>query len=396
MKRTTTDRLVLDALWIRRWACTLLGGGEPPPDLTERVADCDATAWWIALSAERFALPLSAHPLARTLLPRMQEGARAAFESVRMTELQRAMSVHAQIRQLAAAASREGWRVVVLKGGVAIAEGLYLDVQDLDVLAHPEEIGAVTRFIESGGAVATGRSPAVTGHRHAHLTPRRAPGSAQVDVHFRVHGLGPAEELIARAEPLSAEPGLLRLSPEDQGFHLVRHLLYHHPDRAAMLRDVILVGHALRDCSAAVMDGIRERVAGLPHPASARKLLDFAEALRSGRFQGDPYEKLAAGSYLSRALYGGKGLSLSRNRTTSELLHGRDHYLSWAGDLLTRMDPATGRMWMEDLARRSPGLVIALRRAYWSARLLADLPRGWPVARRATRLAERFRALAGG
>src|SRR5690349_8418162 len=120
MKSSNTDRLVLDALWIRRWACTLLGGGEPPLSVTERVAEADAMAWWLALSAERCALPLSALPLARALVSSLPEAARAAFERVRLQELQRAMSVHAQIRQLAAAATREGWRVVVLKGGVAI------------------------------------------------------------------------------------------------------------------------------------------------------------------------------------------------------------------------------------------------------------------------------------
>lgn len=394
MKLSVTDRVVLDALWIRRWACTLLGGGAPPLSLTERVAASSLAAWRVALSTERCAVPLSGQSTFRALLPQLPATVREVFENFRLQELQRAMSVRGQLRQLAVAASREGWRIVVLKGGVAIADGVHLDVKDLDVLALPEEIDAIVRFIEGGGAAPTGRIPALDGRTRAHLVPRRAPHRAQIEVHYRVHGLGPADELISGAEPLSSEPGLWRLSPEKHVHHLVWHLIYQHPDRVATLRDAILISQALRGCTSTSIEAIRERVARLPHPASARTLLDFAEALSSGRPLRDPYTRTAAGNYLARArvLNSGKGLSRTRTRTVFELFLGRDHYVRWAGPFVWQMDAAADRAWLEDLARTSPNLVTAMRRTYWSGRVLLDLPGGWPFVRRATRLAERFQA----
>src|SRR5690606_9201725 len=156
MAEISNNRAVLDGLWIRHWALTLLADRTPPPAVAERVRHVDRSAWMATLLTERCALPLHGVAAFAPFQATLPVDVREVIEQCRLLELKRAMSVHAQLLQLSIGAAAAGWRAVVLKGGVAIAGGARFDSLDLDVLVARGEIASVVRFLESVGATAKG------------------------------------------------------------------------------------------------------------------------------------------------------------------------------------------------------------------------------------------------
>lgn len=374
--RFTEGRRVVDALWIRRWACELLGGSEPCDETRARVKASDPASWKAFFYLERCALPLFDLPAFHAFLPALSEPARAVLDGFRIHELKRALSVYGQLVQLSEEASRQGWRPVVLKGGVSIAEQRYLDVQDLDVLVHPGEIPSLNRYLEDAGAPeAVRRSSRPGAPPSFHGVPRRAPHALQIEVHHALKGLGGSDDLLSRAVPSPSLPGIWVLGPEDHLYHLIFHASVHHPSRAGSLRDAVLIAQTLRTSSEACVAAVRERLARLPQPDVPLRLLDFALALETGAALTDPFRATAAGNYVGFAYAEGHGgnVGIFQNLTTVLLLQGRPAYLGWVrgllGDLPGKGVAAHLWRWMRRVSR---GVKIA-----------TALPGGWMLAQRA-------------
>src|SRR5688500_4794971 len=129
-----------EALALRRWALHVLWGAPVPPEVVRAVAGCSPAGWELFLGVERCALPLG-----RALSPGQTPPAAAELlQAHTLAELQRVLGARAQLRTFAAAAAERGWRVVVLKGGAALAGGSPpLDLVDVDLLVPRETAGEV-------------------------------------------------------------------------------------------------------------------------------------------------------------------------------------------------------------------------------------------------------------
>lgn len=387
--------LVLDALWIRRWAIELLARGEATPEVADRVRAGDLAAWRTFLATERCALPLFELSGFQTLLPSLPAPVAAMLDQYRLHEMKRALSVYAQLLDLGETAARERWRVVVLKGGVAIAGKRYLDVQDLDVLALPGEIPALTRFLERSGAAAAESCEDVPigAPGGFHLRPRRMPHALQVEVHYALKGVGDGTELIARAEPLESMPRLWRLSTSDHLYHLLYHACVHHPGRIGGLRDTLLVTSVLHTAPDACVEAVRARLADLPHPKRLSRLLDFAGSITSGVATPDPFTAVAAANYLLHAHASwGRNIGTLEVSGTALLLQGFAQYADWADELVTGIQGPTTHRILRRLDRWVPFVSGGMRRSRRALTLLSVLPRSLSVARAARRLARRFEA----
>jgi len=277
------------ALALRAWALRLLSGqaaGAPPAS--------SAGSWEAFLLAERCAHPL-AQAVARAGVELPPHAAQALHRRAEV-EVMRILSAAAQIHTVRAAAAAEGWRVVVMKGGVLVPDpARAVDVADLDLLLRPGEGRRLAARLDQGlGYVALQADPDPRAGM-AHLGQRVTPHHVQVEIHERVSGLDAAEALVERAQPLEGVPGVFRLHPRDHLRHLLEHGVRSHPDRRGSLRDLLLVASeagAGPQLPAEFTDG------GQGGAQAVRNTLEMARALADGRAPRDAFVAEAAARYL--------------------------------------------------------------------------------------------------
>lgn len=280
-----------DALRLRAWALDVLASpaaAAPPPDVAGEV-------WELFLRSEACALPLRARLRRSPLEARPAPAAARVLEGRATIELQRVLSARGQLRVIGSAAGARGWRVAVLKGGAAVAAGLDLDLIDLDLYGAHATARALGEVLDERGYAAAGGPGS---HR---LAARKTGNALPIELHFAVPGAEPGDEPLARAVPCPGAPGLLRLAPVDQAWHLLQHVVAQHYERRARLRDVLLLGAALAECSAAEAGEAARRAAAHPLADGMQALLALARALRGEAELRDPFRALAAGVYLVRA-----------------------------------------------------------------------------------------------
>jgi len=281
------------ALLVRRWALQLLGTTTGPSAALRAAAfRCDPAAWDLFLRIERCAIALQRRLEAGDGWGELPGAVQSLIRSYAGDELMRALSAKAQLRQLSRIAAREGWMVLVLKGGAAVATGEFIHLGDLDILVEDERIGEVEAALAGLGYVAQGDATSY------HLAPQVQANAIEIEVHRALPDGSGLADFRAAARPIEGEPGLWRQGGADHIRLLLRHATGSHPERAGRLRELLLLGHALRT---ATPDEIAEVEAGLaaePRGETMRAIIGLARALNDRSYAADPFEPLALRVYI--------------------------------------------------------------------------------------------------
>jgi Uncharacterised nucleotidyltransferase len=274
------DVRIREALALRAWALpALCGDTRPPPPASEG-------AWTTFLRAERCGLALLALGEARlgsAARPLRQRAGR---------EAQRVLSGSAQLRRIARLAQGAGDGVVVLKGGVPLAERRPgADLVDVDVLAPPAAARALGAALDATGSTAAGRG---SSHR---LPERLEEDAVAVEIHTSVPGIDETAAFLSRAGE-SAVAGLRTPHPADHLWHLLLHGVAQHTGRRGNLRELVMVADALGRCQPADTAEAHARAAIRPDAAPLLAQLELGAALRERRPPArDPFHEVAAVAY---------------------------------------------------------------------------------------------------
>jgi len=206
----------------------------------------------------------------------------------------------------------------------------------------------------------------------------RRSGGIPLELHTSIekYGARPEAGLFERSEPVEECPGLHRLSPADQAWHVLLHATEDHLHRRGRIRDLLLLVRALRRMTDEARQALEIRADGHAYCCSILAHLHMAKELSAGRVPADPFEAEAAALYLT---YGW----LSRSRRVSDLL------LPTAADApaaLLAHGPEFRDLWLE-IGRFPDGMS--------PYRGVAGVERAVPVVGRIVRVAGRvFRATA--
>jgi hypothetical protein len=346
-----------EALALRNWALSALATKRTAPALPPPAGE---PAWRIFLQSERCAAVLKSrltqpHPVLDLFAAR---------------EARRVLLARAELGTIASVARAEGLRVVVLKGGVPVADGVdVLDLDDVDVLAEPAHVKTLAAALE-------GRGYRVHGFRSAHsLRSRVGPGGFPVEIHLSLSYAGepPAPGLWERIRPLP--DGLWVLGPADHAWYVLTHAAVLHPERRGRLRELLQVADALQRCGDAERAEIGRLTQRSPLAGLLQATLALAEAFLGGPLAPDPFPPVAAtrlamvqffrkrrfpallepaiGTYLVRRLVGPKPEPAVARLEESGLSH-----VAW----LERAAPALGRRWRAGLHLLEKSLAAAIGR----------------------------------
>lgn len=381
---TSLAALSAQALRLRAWALELLGGGAPGD--APRV---DAAAWQVFLRVEACAGPVRNALRAAGVRAGDGEG---ELDRAATRESQRILSARAQVAAIDGLAAAEGWRIAVLKGGVALEDAQPLDVADLDLLVGPGDATALLEALHGAGYAVHGEDRPAPGPRDHHYAPRYTPGSVPVEVHFRIGEMDPEHDLLGAAVPLERSRTLLRLAPADHLRHLLLHTVAHHPYRRGRLRDLLLIGAAVRALGGPGVDAVLASLAANPFAAQLGDTLGAARAFAEGRVPEDRWRRASGAAYaaaasawiarlprgrqdeLSICLFAAVGCAEDRRRAWARL---------WAAPSSPSELPAVA--WLQSRSAAAGGAVrTATRLARYAAAAAAALP-----LVRAARTAER-------
>jgi hypothetical protein len=285
---------VAGALALRRWALLTLApadhesgdssAGGPPPT--------SPATWMAFLEAEACALPL-VRALPASLRAALPPKVGAALDARSSVELKRALAARGQLRTISDLADSDGLRAIVLKGGVAVAAGLDLDLEDLDLLLTPDD----ARRLEAGLLRAGYR--AQRGGSPRHIGMLFVPGGIGVELHTTLSRAGEplADDLWSATVPIEGLAGLERLNPAEHLWHLLCHVAVDHPERLGRIRDLLLTARALDDCSEADVGVLRAKIEQHVMAVELDRLLAAAVVMREGRSIDDEFCRNAATAY---------------------------------------------------------------------------------------------------
>jgi hypothetical protein len=288
------------AIRLRGWALQLLGTRDGPTErVWEDAARREPRSWDLFLRLERCALAVQTRLDRDGGWDRLPDATTQLIRTLATHELQRVLSARAQVRTVGRLTAEHGWRVLVLKGGAAAAAGELVDLGDLDILVDPGQIGEVTAALDRLGFERQGLDHAAPHH----LAARVMPNARHIEVHHTLKGGAGLEAFLDAAIPLEGEPRLLRQGPADHLRYLLLHSTIQHPERTGRIRDLLLIGHALRSASPAEIATVEgelargelvDREAG----AVALAVLRLARELEDRTFQGyDPQHGIALRVY---------------------------------------------------------------------------------------------------
>ncbi len=211
-------------------------------------------------------------------------------------EVQRILLARGQLTWLGRVAASLGLHLLVLKGGVAVAEGCdTVDLEDLDLLAGANDAQVLEAALERAGHRAYG-------YRSAHsLRSRAAPGGLPIEIHLGLLHSGemPSPAVWRAARRLSGVEGLWALGPSDHVWHVLLHCTVLHPERRGRLRDLLLISRAIGKCSPEEEVVLWQRAAGHPSGVVLLRALELARGLSGrGEAQDDRFIEEAARRYV--------------------------------------------------------------------------------------------------
>ncbi|MBI4503730.1 MAG: nucleotidyltransferase family protein [Gemmatimonadetes bacterium] len=273
------------ALELRRLAVAILAGDAPAAGAAA-APRFSTGAWALFLKVEQCAGPLRA-AFARL---GVDPPANALLDDRVRADTQRTLSTRGQLAVIGALARERSWPAVVLKGGVAAAAGEPIHLADVDVLVRTEHAASfATELSHRLGVTVEGR-PTVR-----HLAAIAAPHALPVELHTSIDNRWTAltETAWHRILPLDGLPGLSRLAPRDHLWHMLTHVVIDHPDRRGRLRDALLIGAALAECTAEEEREMEQEIARLPYARPLADQLAFARRLTQRQRASDPFELVA-------------------------------------------------------------------------------------------------------
>lgn len=328
----------------------------------DAVAACTPATWDLVLRVERCALALRS-ALADVEPAPLPPPIASLLKNAATVELRRNLSALMQLRMLGELAREHGWRVVALKGAVAAAARIPIDVSDIDVVTHPDHAPALAAALD-----ARGYAPYGAGSR-SHLAARLKPGGIQIEVH---HALALIEDLPAflnRAVPLDSIPGLFVPAPADHLWHLLVHSVLYHPDRRGRIRDLLLIRHAAVDAPPDAVRVVERRIAAHADAAPLRAALAMARELDHPPGPSERFARITRDKYFLAC----QRFPLPRGHVRRKLLAHTASFLDGTTSLANQirrvatapvMDPTTIRpiAWLMRYAPRIGGLCRRLMR----------------------------------
>jgi len=314
-------------------------------------------------------------------------GARAVEERVTI-EAQRALSVRAQLQLINDLALAHGLRPIVLKGGHSALRGTdVFDAADVDVLLlGNSQAERLAKLLDTQGY------EAASGGNAWHLAPRREPYAVPIEVHQSIRDVADLSQLVSRARPLEALPGLLTFESADHLWYLLVHSVISHPYRRGRLRDLLLVRTAAADCGQAVAGQVMQRIAAHAQHASLETMFALARSLDTGENCGDPFRSTAAANYLLQTRFRWLGRLSVLEPFLSDAVF---NFLGTPADRRAELDSAFGSpigtsRWpsLAGFERAWPTMGRTVRRAGRVARFAIAKAVALPVAMTARRSAE--------
>jgi hypothetical protein len=287
-----------EALLLRDYLLRRLGNGTGSlsPAEVERLRNVSAAGWQLFLSEEGCAAVVQQELTELELLESLSRNARKEIKRLALAEAQRALSVRHQIAEVAKIAREKKWRVVILKGGVGVAESSdVLYITDLDVLTTPEVAPDLAREL-----IARGYRGGDEQHMH-HLTPSVAEGGVTIEIHreWDPDARGVEESWWRNTRVLRQGPPLERPGDADHLWHMLVHGVEQHPERRGRLRDALLTWRVWAACTAADLAEVERRVAAHASRGALREVLDFVRGLNED-VRSDPLRSRAAARYALR------------------------------------------------------------------------------------------------
>jgi hypothetical protein len=282
--------LVSQCVALRERTLALLSGAVEPEAWVHSVANTPTNAWWLFLAAEACATPIrvrlgkEAH-----LLP---VGVKGVLDHACREELQRILTVRMQLAIIDRAAGATGLAPVVLKGGVAVAEGVSgFDLGDVDLLLPATDCERLAQALREIGGV---------GQLSVQL-----PGALPTDIHATLDvgsGLSP---VIPRPEtqPISEYAHLRRLRNVPHAAYIIQHCTTQHPSRRGNLRDLMLLAETIRTFSTDELEELSAALQTSPERALYEGFLMRARAINTGTALAcDPSVALMAAAHYALSL----------------------------------------------------------------------------------------------
>ena len=374
---------VADALRLRRWGLALLTGEEnrPPPKASDN-------GYRLFLEAERCGVRLlhvlTEKGLAGSLPTYFQEKLSGRV----VTEQRRIQSARDQLVEVGEIVRERGYRVAVLKGGTVASTLAAVDLVDIDLLVEAAHARDFTAELDRRGYRPMGHSSS------RHLIERSRVKSVPIEVHTSIHNDIPtSRNLWASVTPLRAVQGLHRLGRADHLWHLLLHAVVDHPERRGNIRDLLLIGGGVSDCTVDELGAVRRQVATHPSRRVLEETLSMAQAVDTKNLLGDPLEYASAVRYSVRVLL--CPLPIPRvlegyvYRWAVALLFGpAERRNMWKEVFNVSIDPSSHRKvaWLE---QRAPRMGRCFRVAGRLARTVLALKGAAPTALLAGRIARR-------
>jgi len=286
-----TDR-VAECLRLREWVIPLLTRSVGPDEAVASWPNVSAGGWSLFLAAETVAWPLSNRlGAAISCLP---QPVRAELDRATRLEVQRIMAARAELAVVDRIADSCALEPIVLKGGVALADGSHgFDLGDLDLLLPAAQIERFAEALMDGGF----------NYHRAIAVSYTSDGALPIELHDALE-VGYAVKPAAETEhvPLARFRRLRRLSPVAHVMYMIQHSTTKHALRRGHLRDVLLIGSTLDGCSAAERAEVERAVKASPMRALYGATLALARATQSDGARSpapatDEFRRVAAGKY---------------------------------------------------------------------------------------------------
>lgn len=221
----------------------VLGGNAPPESVAVRAFAAPPAFWQRALTLEACAVQLDRALRASGVGAHAPLPLRHMLSEATARAVRHALTVPAQLTELADAARELGIRILILKGAARLLDGALpgaRSMSDIDVLTSPEDAGRLHEFLQHRlGYASFGACP------EHHLPTLMRPGALPVEVHLQLGPQGSGLDIRIWRDARAISGGdLLLPSPTGTLLHAIEHGALVHWAVRYRLRDLLDVAEA--------------------------------------------------------------------------------------------------------------------------------------------------------